>query len=58
MIFFVKISIIYFSPKNKDEYIKIFLIKTSIDFFKKKSKKNPDFKTLRKFFFLLVIFNK
>ena len=37
-IFLVICSIIYFSPKNKAAFIKIFLIKTSANFFNIKSK--------------------
>ena len=42
----VKPSIIYFSAKNMEVYIKTFLTKTSAHFFKKKSTYQPDWQNL------------
>ena len=56
--FLVSCSIIYFSPKNKEVYIKIFLMKVSANFFKKKSIKNPDCALPDHLFFLCGYFNK
>jgi len=48
IIFFVKNSIIYFSPKNNAEYTKTFFTNISINFFNKKSRYRPDWMNLKK----------
>ena len=47
IIFFVKTSIINFSPKKRALYKKKFLTKTSASFLKKKSKYKPELTNLK-----------
>lgn len=57
MIFLVKYSIIYFSPKNWAAYTKKFFTNNSIIFFKKKSTYKPDCTNLKKLKVTILNFN-